>query len=90
MTHPPGRIPLPTRPGWQQVLRATSGALTVATPDRSWLLPAGSVLCLGHDRRVEIQTTGRTAVRASSTAASASETAAIAGLVFWQAICGPR
>lgn len=39
MTHPPGRAVLPIEDGWDQLLYAATGTMTIATAAGSWTIP---------------------------------------------------
>jgi len=39
VTHPPGRAVLPIEDGWDQLLYAATGTMTIATPAGSWTIP---------------------------------------------------
>lgn len=63
VTHPPGIVTMPTQPGWQQVIYALSGVVRAATENDAWTLPPHRALCIGDDRRIELSTPRRTAIR---------------------------
>jgi AraC-like DNA-binding protein len=44
VTHPPGRAVLPIEAGWDQLLYAASGTMTIATPSGSWVIPPSRAL----------------------------------------------
>ena len=63
ITHPAGRVSLPTRPGWDYVVFAHSGVFTALTDDEAWTIPAHRALCVPNGATVRIDTTKRTAIR---------------------------
>ncbi|MEZ5349478.1 MAG: helix-turn-helix transcriptional regulator [Microthrixaceae bacterium] len=63
ITHPPGRVSLPTQPGWDQLAFTHSGLFTAHSESRSWLIPANRALCVPDGIRLRIETTGRVAIR---------------------------
>ena len=63
VTHPPGVVAMPMQPGWQQVVYARSGVVRASTERDTWTLPPHRALCIGDDRRIELSTPRRTAVR---------------------------
>lgn len=63
VTHPPGEVLLPTEPGWDQVLYATSGAFIARTAVEAWTVPPHRALCLDDGTRVRVSTRTRTALR---------------------------
>jgi AraC-like DNA-binding protein len=63
ITHPPGRVSLPTEAGWDQLVFAHAGLFTAHTPSRTWAIPAHRALCVPDGTRVRIETTRRAAIR---------------------------
>jgi AraC-like DNA-binding protein len=63
VTHPRGAVTMPTQAGWQQVVYAVSGVVVARTHDEQWTLPPHRALCIGEDRRIELRTRQRTAIR---------------------------
>jgi AraC-like DNA-binding protein len=63
VTHPPGVVTMPTQPGWQQVVYALSGVVRAIGDREAWTLPPHRALCIGDDRRIELSTPRRTAIR---------------------------
>lgn len=63
VTHPPGVVTMPTQPGWQQIVYALSGVVRAVAERETWTLPPHRALCIGDDRRIELSTPRRTAIR---------------------------
>ena len=63
ITHPPGRVSLPTQPGWDYLVFAHSGLFTAITDEQAWTVPAHRALCGPDGTRVRIDTARRTAMR---------------------------
>ncbi len=63
ITHPPGRVALPTQPGWDYLLFAKSGLFTALTETEAWTVPTHRHLCVPDGTRVRIDTARRTAIR---------------------------
>jgi len=63
VTHPRGRVAMPTQPGWQQVVYAVSGVVVARTGGEQWTLPPHRALCIGDSRRIELRTRQPTAIR---------------------------
>jgi AraC-like DNA-binding protein len=63
VTHPAGIVRMPGQPGWQQVVYAMSGVVRAVTEREAWTLPPHRALCIGDDRRIELSTPRRTAIR---------------------------
>jgi len=63
VTHPPGTIVLPTAPGWNQLLYASLGVMTVESPAGTWVIPPHRALWVpdGADHRIVMH--GRVSVR---------------------------
>ncbi len=53
-THPPGRVLIPTQPGWDYLVFATSGLITAVTDTEAWTIPAQRALCVPDGTRVRI------------------------------------
>lgn len=64
VTHPPGTVVLPQPPGWHQLLLATSGVLTVETPEGTWVVPPQRAVWVPDGQRHRLVMTGRVRVRA--------------------------
>jgi len=63
ITHPPGRVALPTEHGWDQIVFAPAGLFTAHTESRAWTIPAHRALCVPDGSRLRIETARRTAIR---------------------------
>lgn len=63
ITHPPGRVSLPTQPGWDYLVFAHTGLLTVLTESLAWTVPAHRALCVPDGTQVQIETSGRAGIR---------------------------
>ncbi len=63
ITHPPGRVSLPTQPGWDYLLFAHEGLFTVVTDEDAWTVPAHRALCVPNGTRVQIETARRASIR---------------------------
>lgn len=63
ITHPPGRVALPTQPGWDYLVFAHSGLFTAVTDSAAWTVPAHRALCVPDGTRVRIHTAGRVGIR---------------------------
>ena len=63
ITHPPGRVSLPTQPGWDYLVFAHTGLFTALTESRAWTIPAHRALCVPDGTHVRIETSRRTAIR---------------------------
>lgn len=63
ITHPPGRVSLPTQPGWDCLVFARSGLFTALTDTQAWTIPTHRALCVPDGTRVRIETARRTAIR---------------------------
>lgn len=63
ITHPPGRVEVPTQPGWDYLIFARSGLFTAITESVAWTVPAHRALCVPDGTRVRIQTVGRVSIR---------------------------
>jgi AraC-like DNA-binding protein len=63
ITHPPGRVALPTAPGWDQIVFAPTGLFTAHSESRAWTIPAHRALCVPDGSRLRIDTARRTAIR---------------------------
>lgn len=63
ITHPPGRVALPTEPGWDQLLLAGSGAFTALTDSAAWTIPTHRALCVPDGERVRIETGARVGIK---------------------------
>ena len=63
ITHPPGRVSLPTQPGWDYLVFAHTGLFTALTESRAWTIPAHRALCVPDGTLVRIDTARRTAIR---------------------------
>lgn len=63
VTHPPGSAALPIEEGWDQLLFAARGTLTVGTRDGSWSVPPGRALWLPRGIPATITNRFQVAVR---------------------------
>jgi AraC-like DNA-binding protein len=63
VTHPGATVVLPTAPGWDQLLYASSGVMTVETPDGTWVVPPHRAVWAPDGTRYRIVMHGRVAVR---------------------------
>lgn len=61
--HPPGRVLLPTEPGWDHLVLAGSGIVTAHTPAHAWTIPVHRALCVPDGTRLRIETSRRTLIR---------------------------
>lgn len=63
VTHPPGTIVLPTAPGWNQLVYASRGVMTVESDAGTWVIPPHRALWVpaGADHRIAMH--GRVSVR---------------------------
>lgn len=62
-THPPGRVTLPTQPGWDYLVFAHSGVVNAVTETRAWTIPAHRALCVPDGTLVRIESAKRAAIR---------------------------
>lgn len=63
ITHPPGRVALPTQSGWDYLVFAQTGLFTAMTDSVAWTVPAHRALCVPDGTRVQIETAGRVGIR---------------------------
>src|SRR3954454_5994919 len=63
VTHPPGRAVLPIEAGWDQLLYAESGAMTVSTAAGTWVIPAHRALWVPDGAPATVTNRSRVAVR---------------------------
>lgn len=63
VNHPPGRVSLPTQPGWDYLVFANAGLFTAVTEAKAWTIPAHRALCIPDGTRVRIETARRAAIR---------------------------
>ncbi len=63
ITHPPGRVLLPTQPGWDCIVYAHRGLFTAITESWAWTVPAHRALCVPDGIRLRIDTARRVAIR---------------------------
>lgn len=63
ITHPPGRVALPTEAGWDYLVFAHTGLFTALTETVAWTIPAHRALCVPDGTRVQIETAGRAGIR---------------------------
>lgn len=63
VTHPPGQATLPVEDGWDQLVYAVAGTMTVATPIGSWTVPPNRALWLPDHTPATIANRFRIAVR---------------------------
>jgi hypothetical protein len=59
VTHPPGKVTLPTEPGWSQLLYTASGAMTVSIINGSFMVPPNRALWLPDDVRATVANRAR-------------------------------
>lgn len=87
VTHPPGTAALPVEPGWDQLVYAVTGSMTVLTPTGSWTVPPARALWIPHGEQVQVVNRFRVAVRTLYLAAelhalpAAPRTVTVTGLV---------
>ncbi len=62
-THPPGRVLLPTQPGWDYLVFARTGLVTAITDTQAWTIPVHRALCVPDGTGVQIESARRSAVR---------------------------
>ena len=63
ITHPPGRVSLPTQPGWDYLVFAHLGLFTAITETQAWTIPTHRALCVPNGTHVRIETARRTSIR---------------------------
>jgi AraC-like DNA-binding protein len=63
VTHPPGKVTLPTEPGWSQLLYTASGAMTVSIINGSFMVPPNRALWLPDNMRATVANRAPVAVR---------------------------
>lgn len=63
ITHPPGRVSLPTQAGWDYIVFARTGLFTAITDSGAWTIPSRRALCVPDGTRLEIDTTRRAGMR---------------------------
>lgn len=63
ITHPPGRVALPTQPGWDQIVFSHSGHFTALSSSQAWTIPAHRALSVPDGTRLRIHTGRRCAIR---------------------------
>jgi len=63
VTHPTGRVVLPIEAGWDQLLYAASGVMTISARSGTWVIPAHRALWLPDGTSASVRTRGRAAVR---------------------------
>jgi AraC-like DNA-binding protein len=63
VTHPPGQAVLPIERGWDQLLYAESGAMTVSTPTGSWTIPVHRALWIPDSAPATVGNRSRVAIR---------------------------
>lgn len=63
VVHPPGQVVLPVEAGWDQLVYAATGVMTVSTADGSWVIPAHRALWVPDGAPATIRTRSRVAVR---------------------------
>lgn len=61
--HPPGRVALPTQPGWDCIVFAHRGLFTGITKSRAWTIPVHRALCVPDGTHLRIDTARRVAIR---------------------------
>ena len=63
VTHPAGRVVLPAASGWNQLLFASAGVMTVETTAGRWVVPPHRALWMPDGARPRIVMHGRVAIR---------------------------
>ena len=63
VTHPHGPVVLPQSEGWDQLIYAASGVMSVHTGDDVWVVPPDRAVWVPAGVRHRIEMSGRTAVR---------------------------
>ena len=63
VTHPSGTVVLPTAAGWDQLLYASSGVMTVEAPSGTWVIPPHRALWAPDGTSYRIVMHGRVSVR---------------------------
>jgi AraC-like DNA-binding protein len=63
VTHPAGRVVLPAASGWNQLLFASAGVMTVETDAGRWVLPPHRALWIPEGARPRIVMHGRVSIR---------------------------
>ena len=63
VTHPPGAAVPPQPPGWDQLVYARSGVITVETAEGAWVVPPHRAVWVPAGQRHRMVLTGRTSVR---------------------------
>ena len=63
VTHPSGTVILPTAPGWDHLLYASAGVMTVDTLDGQWVVPPHRALWAPSGTPFRIELHGRVSVR---------------------------
>jgi AraC-like DNA-binding protein len=63
VTHPSGTVVLPTEPGWDQLVYASAGVMTVETDSGNWVIPPHRALWAPDGTRYRILMHGRVSVR---------------------------
>lgn len=63
ITHPRGRVTLPTEPGWDQIVYADAGVVTAHTESHAWTIPVHRALCVPDGSRLRIETVRRAPIR---------------------------
>src|SRR5437868_1254885 len=61
VTHPAGSAVLPIEPGWDQLLYAASGVMTVSTPGGSWVIPSHRALWIADGAPATVRNRDRAA-----------------------------
>src|SRR5882724_4920494 len=63
VTHPAGAAVLPIEAGWDQLLYAASGVMTITTATGAWVIPPQRALWVPDGARATVHTRTRVAVR---------------------------
>jgi AraC-like DNA-binding protein len=63
VTHPSGTVSLPIEPGWDQLLYAASGVMTISTPAGAWTIPQHRALWIPDNARATVSNRSRVAIR---------------------------
>lgn len=63
ITHPPGRVTLTSRPGWDRLVAAVAGVFTAVTDTEAWIVPTHRMICIPDGVHVRLDTPARVAIR---------------------------
>lgn len=56
VTHPAGDVQLPTQPGWDQIIYASSGVFVAGTDRETWTVPPHRAMCVGDGTPLQLTT----------------------------------